>query len=225
MRAALVLVACALAAALAAGACTHNDAEPRSSSTQPPTPTTTDAAENVSDAPVLTPAGPGLVQQCQQAATTLSFAVPCPTRLPLIAGQPVDCLAACVGTAGGGETEAQIFVLDVDSYDDNQRPSEAVRHLVIEARKQQDAPPNPCYQGAPAGQLEVNGLQVTLLACPPRSLEAEANMRHGEGAHAEHLLGYWDDHGIRYVVSVHGTTDDHHSLLEQLISSIQLTEP
>lgn len=225
MRAALVVVTCALAAALAAGACTHTDAEPRSSSTQRPAPATTVGAENVTDAPVLAPAGPGLVQQCQQAATTLGFAVPCPTRLPLIAGQPVDCLASCVGTAGGGETEAQIFVLDVDSYDDDQRPAEAVSHLVIEARRQQDAPPNPCFQGAPAGQLEANGLQVILLACPPRTLEAEADMRHGEGAHAEHLLGYWDDHGTRYVVSVHGTTDDHRSLLEQLISSIQLTVP
>jgi hypothetical protein len=48
---------------------------------------------------------------------------------------------------------------------------------------------------------------------------------HGEGAHVEHVLGYWDEHGIRYVVSVHGATDSNKSLLAHVIASIEIVEP
>ena len=169
--------------------------------------------------------GAGFAQQCQDAATSLGIAVPCPTRLPLIAGQAVRCSGSCVGIAGGDETEARAFVLNVEGYDGIAGSPETVRHLVIEARKAQEAPPSPCYEGVPAGTLMANGQEVALLGCPQSSPEAEANMRHGEGIHAEHLLGYWDDHEVRYAVSVHGATDANRALLEQLVSSIELVEP
>jgi len=46
----------------------------------------------------------------------------------------------------------------------------------------------------------------------------QASIRHGEGAHAEHLLGYWDGRGVRSAVSVHRTTDRSSALLERLVS-------
>jgi hypothetical protein len=59
----------------------------------------------------------------------------------------------------------------------------------------------------------------------PRRMQARANIRHGEGAHVEHLLAYWDSHGIRYVVSVHRTVAGDRPLLERLVSSIELIGP
>jgi hypothetical protein len=66
---------------------------------------------------------------------------------------------------------------------------------------------------------------VTLLDCPPRTPEVDRQIMHGEGAHVEHVLGYWDEHGIRYVVSVHGATDSNKSLLAHVIASIEIVEP
>jgi hypothetical protein len=167
-----------------------------------------------------------LARQCRDAAARLRFAVPCPTRLPLVAGDRLSCPASCVATTAAGETEeAHIFFLNLDSYDTEPGAPEAVRHLIIEARKEEDAPQTPCYDGTPAGELDLDATQVDLIDCPPSSPEAEANNRHGQGAHAEHVVGYWDTEGVRYTVSVHGTTDDSRALLEHLIASIELVGP
>lgn len=80
-------------------------------------------------------------------------------------------------------------------------------------------------RGRCGGALEANGHEAAVLECPPDSPQAQANIRHGEGAHTEHLLAYCDSHGVRYVVSVHGTTVGNHALLERLISSIELIRP
>ena len=182
------------------------------------------AADGATSARMTEPAA-GLPRQCREAATSLGFAVPCPTRLPLIGGLRVRCGGSCVGVAGGDETEARIFVLEVEGYDASIWAPETVRHLVVEARKVQDAPAVPCYEGVPVGTLEARGREVALLECPPPSPGAEADIRHGEAIHAGHLLGYWDAHEVRYVVSVHGMTEAHRALLEQLASSIELVEP
>jgi hypothetical protein len=73
--------------------------------------------------------------------------------------------------------------------------------------------------------MEADGHEVAVLECPPDSPEAQDNIRHGEGAHIEHLLAYWDRQGIRYVVSVHGTTVANRPLLEKLVSSIEFIGP
>ena len=65
---------------------------------------------------------------------------------------------------------------------------------------------------------------MTLLDCPPRTPDVDLQIMHGEGAHVEHVLGYWDEHGIRYVASVHGATDANTSLLKQVIASIEIVE-
>jgi hypothetical protein len=167
----------------------------------------------------LTDPAAGLARQCRDAATSLGFAVPCPTKLPLTGGLRVHCGGSCVATTGGDETEARVFVLDVEGYDAPIWASDTVHHLVVEAGKTQEAPLSPCYEGVPAGSLAVNSRDIALLKCP------EANISHGEAIHAGHLLGSWDDHEIRYVVSVHGTDNDARALLEDLISSIQLVGP
>jgi hypothetical protein len=173
----------------------------------------------------LTKPAPGLAHQCRDAAKSLGFAVPCPTRLPLVGGKPVDCAGSCIAIAGGEDTEARIFFLNVEGYDANESAPEAVRHLIVEARKAPDAPPNPCYGGFPAGAVRANGQDVAVLECPPDSPQAQANIRHGEGAHIEHLLAYWDADGVRYVVSVHRTAVGTRVLLEHLVSTIELVGP
>jgi hypothetical protein len=101
----------------------------------------------------------------------------------------------------------------------------AARHLTIEAFKAEEAPPSPCYEGVPAGTLDANGLEVVLLECPPSSEASQASIRHGEGVHAEHLLGYWDSRGVHYAVSVHRTPDRRSTLLERVVSSIEIVGP
>jgi hypothetical protein len=185
---------------------------------------TDDVTGEVSGVPLAEPA-PGLAQQCRSAARSLGFAVPCPTRLPLVAGEPVDCSGDCIGLAGERGVEVRVFVLNVEGYDANADAPGTVRHLIVEAQRAEGAPPRPCYEGVPAGALQANGREVALLECPPDSPQARANIRHGEGAHIEHVLAYWDNHGIRYAVSVHRTTAGDGRLLERLVSSIELVGP
>jgi hypothetical protein len=166
---------------------------------------------------------PGFRRQCEDAAASLGFAVPCPKRLPLVSGKPIDCSGPCVSTGGSGEALDRIFFLNVEGYDGG--PSETVRHLIVEARRLERAPPSPCYGGVAAGKLKVDHREATLLDCPPLTLSAGAVIMHGEGAHARHLLGYWDEGGVRYVVSVHGSTKPHPRLLRQLVASIEIIEP
>jgi hypothetical protein len=144
-------------------------------------------------------------------------------QVPLIKGKRVDCSGPCVVMAGGGETLDRIFFLNVDGYD-AAPSSPPVHHMIIEARKVDRAPPSPCAGGAPAGTVVVKGREVTVLDCPPRTPEVDRQIMHGEGAHVEHVLGYWDENGIRYVVSVHGATDSNKSLLAQVIASIEIVE-
>jgi hypothetical protein len=220
-RTAMAATTSALAVILLNG-CSRNDRPPTADDDRPRSDIATDVIGGV---PLAQPAAE-LARQCRDAAARLRFAVPCPTTLPLVAGDRPSCPASCVATAAAGETEeAHIYFLNLDSYDTEPGAPQAVRHLIIGARKEQDAPPTPCYDGTPAGDLDLNATQVALLDCPPSSPEAEANNRHGQGAHAEHVLGYWDTEGVRYTVSVHGTTDDSRALLEHLIASIELVEP
>jgi hypothetical protein len=167
---------------------------------------------------------PGFRRQCEDAAASLGFPVPCPKRLPLVSGKPIGCSGLCVATAGSGETLDRIFFLNVEGYDGGPS-SETVHHLIVEARRIERAPPSPCYGGVAAGKLKVNRQEVTLLDCPPLVLSEGAMIAHGEGAHAGHLLGYWDEGGIRDVVSVHGSTKPHRRLLRQLVASIEIIEP
>ena len=217
----LVVSVCALVV-LVAVACADGDS-PASLKSDPGR-STDGATEEVTGVPLAEPAS-GLAQQCRSAARSLGFAVPCPTRLPLVAGEPVDCSGDCIGLAGERGAEVRVFFLNVEGYDANAGGPETVRHLIVEAQRAQDAPPSPCYEGVPAGVLEANGQEVALLECPPDSPQARANIRHGEGAHIEHLLAYWDSHGIRYVVSVHRTSAGDRPLLERLVSSIELIGP
>jgi hypothetical protein len=167
---------------------------------------------------------PGFRRQCEAAAASLGFAVPCAKTLPLIRGEPIDCDGDCIATAGGGETLDTIFFLNVQGYD-REEPSEMVRHLIVEARRIERAPPRPCYEGVPAGGLRTNAREVAVLDCPPSTPKAQRAIMHGEGAHTEHLLGYWDEGGVRYAVSVHGSTKPNRRLLRQLVSSIEIIEP
>ncbi len=220
----LVVNMCVLVV-LVAVACADGDS-PASPKSDPGRSTAPEGAtEEVSGVPLADPA-PGLAQQCWSAARSLGFAVPCPTRLPLVVGEPVDCSGDCIGLAGERGVEVRVFFLNVEGYDANAGAPETIRHLIVEAQRAQDAPPRPCFEGVPAGALQASGREVALLQCPPDSPQARANIRHGEGAHVEHLLAYWDSHGIRYVVSVHRTTaGDRPLLLERLVSSIELIGP
>jgi len=163
-----------------------------------------------------------MTTDCTQAAVELGFAVPCLSEVPRVAGEPATCLDHCVGSAGGGETLHPLFFLDVADFDgpDDLGP---IRHLTIEARRVADAPPVPCYEGVPLEQSVLP--DTTVLACPESSPESQANNRHGEAAHAGHLLAAWDADGVRFVVSVHGRSAANLELLEAVLQAIQVVKP
>jgi hypothetical protein len=162
----------------------------------------------------------GFRRECEDAASSLGFAVPCPTKLPLVGGKPVDCSDTCVVTGGNDK----IFFLNIEGYD-AAPSSQAVRHMIVEAREVDRAPPSPCAGGTPTGRTTIVGREVALLDCPPRTAELERQIMHAEGAHTEHILGYWDEKGVREVVSVHGATEANTLLLRQVVASIEIVQP
>ena len=191
----------------------------------PPEDTRSSAATESPLDVVLEPAPASLHSSCVQAAAHLGFPVPCPSLVPAVAGVPATCTRSCIGTAGGDETLHELFFYDVAEFDGGERLG-PVRHLAIEARRLVDAPPVACFGGAPSGEIDDGA--VRLLACPGRdelSAESAAMIRHGEGAHTGHALGYWDVGGVRYVVSVHGTSDSSRQLVETLIAEVDLVDP
>jgi hypothetical protein len=127
--------------------------------------------------------------------------------------------------AGGGESLDRIFFLNIDGYDPPSPSSQTVHHMIVEAREIDRAPPSPCAGGSLAGTTSITGRHVAVLHCPPRTPEIEPQIMHGEGAHVEHVLGYWDENGVRYVVSVHGVTEASMGLLQHVIASIEIVEP
>lgn len=137
---------------------------------------------------------------------------------------PATCGTSCVGTAGGDDTLHELFFFDVTDFDGGQHLG-SVRHLVIEARRLTDAPPIPCFGGVPSDQL--NNGAVSALQCPELDdlpEDAAAMIRHGEGAHTGHTLGYWDLDGVRYVVSVHGASDVSRRLIDELVAAVSPLE-
>ena len=173
----------------------------------------------LSDAPA------ALVSECQAAATHLGFAVPCPTRVPRVGGAPASCEGGCVSRGGAEETLHELFSFDVADFVGGEALG-PVRHVRLEARRLQDVPPVACYDGVPA-DAEAPDVRpgATVLHCPDATAESQANTRHGEGAHAGHLLAYWDQDGVRYVVSVHGTSSAAERLLSQLAQNIDVVDP
>ena len=130
----------------------------------------------------------------------------------------------CVGLAG--ERYAQIFALDFTGFDVapdyagiDGKPD---GHLIVEARRDADSPPLPCFDGIQRGTQSIAGRRLIRYACPGRSLRMERLIRHGEGAHAGHLLFAWSASGIDYVASAHGDTATNARLLEQIVASIDL---
>jgi hypothetical protein len=163
--------------------------------------------------PLAMPA-PGLRQQCENAAALLGFAVPCPTTLPLVKGKPIDCSDACVAMAGTN----RVFFLNIDGYDP---ASKTIHHMIVEARAVDRVPPAPCANGIPAGSANIRGREVTVLECP-NAAKLQGQIMHGEGAHSEHVLAYWDENGVRHAVSVHGATKPNTSLVQEVIASIEI---
>jgi len=196
---------------------------PDTASPTTPSPSVTDTSPAVNDVP-LAPPDPRLMQQCQDAAATLGFAVPCPDRLPLVAGEPALCSDSCTAMAGGGETLDTIFFIDVEGFDST-APADEVRHLIIEARRVDRSPPSPCFGGTPIGHIDTGQGDLNVVDCPVPTAADEASIRHGEGAHSGHVLGYWDEGGVRNVVSVHGgSTEPNRALLAEIASSVEIVE-
>jgi hypothetical protein len=129
-------------------------------------------------------------------------------------------LPPCVAQAGGDETLDTIFFLSIEAFE----ASSSVAHLVVEARRVEKAPPVPCYKGRRSPSISAGERTLLVLTCAEKDEGADATVRHGEGAHYGHLLGYWEEAGIRYVVSVHDQGPSGRELLGAIASSIVLTE-
>ena len=205
-----------LAVAIVVGGCSSA----QQSSTEEPSPATAAPAETVPKTALL-PAAETLRFQCEQAAVELGFAVPCPSQLPTVDGAAPTCPVSCVGQAGGGDTLHEVFFLGVADFDGADRLG-STRHLVVEARRLADAPLLPCFGGVDANDAHPT---MRLLTCVESSAELQANVQHGEGAHAGHILGYWDDAGVRYSISVHGDGDQNRMLVNEVFEAISLVGP
>jgi hypothetical protein len=171
----------------------------------------------------LVEASPGLRGQCQEAAAALGFGVPCPTSLPTVDGGLVDCrFHGCVAESGASGT---IFFLNIEDFDAPSRytgvgPSSG--HLVVEGRRAASSPPRPCFDGRTIDSLDAGGRTAQVFECPGPSVRAEAEARHGEGAHTGHLLLAWSEGEINYAVSAHGHNDANRRLLVKLVKSIDV---
>jgi hypothetical protein len=195
-------------------------------------PSQPDARETV---PRLVDASDALRRQCVAAAGQLGFAVPCPGRVPALRGAAMDCSrprlmqpgespALCVSLAG--ERPAEIFFVDFAGFD---VPAAYVGidgkpegHLIVEARRRADSPPRPCFDGVERATPPIAGRRVTRYACPGGSARMERLIRHGEGAHTEHVLFAWSVSGIDYVASAHGDTAANARLLTQVVESTDI---
>jgi hypothetical protein len=101
----------------------------------------------------------------------------------------------------------------------------ATGHLIIEAQPQVDSPPDPCVGGTRSGDVTVGLWTATAFTCPNDSVIVQREARHGEGAHAGHLLFEWHQGGIDYIASAHGHTAVNRELLRQVVTSITLIPP
>jgi hypothetical protein len=66
---------------------------------------------------------------------------------------------------------------------------------------------------------------VTEFNCPEDSVIVQREARHGEGAHAGHLLFEWNLDGIDYLASAHGHTSVNRELLKNVVTSVVLARP
>lgn len=98
-------------------------------------------------------------------------------------------------------------------------------HLIIEARREADSPPRPCFDGELVEEQRIAGRPVAIYECPGSSERLEREIRHGEGAHVDHLLYAWSQNGIDYAASAHGHARANRELLARIVRSIQLVEP
>ena len=170
-----------------------------------------------------------LQSQCAAAANRLGFAVPCPAQVPTLAGQGMTCpasqggmRASCVGGLDG-------FFLELSGFD---VPSgyvgadgKATGHLIVEANRHDDRPPIPCIGGKRVAKVVAGSWTTTEYRCPNDSFAVQREARHGEGAHAGHLLLEWSRDGIDYIASAHGHTTVNLDLLKRLVGSMTLIPP
>jgi hypothetical protein len=151
-----------------------------------------------------------------------------------MAGKGMSCpppVGAALGTCFGlaGLPPYLVFFLEFSGFD---VPADyvgvdgkAMGHLIIEASPQVDSPPNPCVRGTRLGDVAVGLWTATEFTCPNNSVIVQREARHGEGAHAGHLLFEWNQSGIDYIASAHGHTSVNRELLRLVVTSITLIPP
>ncbi len=136
-------------------------------------------------------------------------------------------LPRCVGLAG--EPPAAIFFIDFNGFDVDERyvgiDGSAVGHLIIEARRHEDSPPRPCFDGREQDTAIIEGRHVAVYECSGPTLRSQRQTRHGEGAHADHVLIAWSESGIDSVASAHGHTDVNVQVLERIVGSAEWVTP
>jgi hypothetical protein len=101
----------------------------------------------------------------------------------------------------------------------------ATGHLIVEAHPQVDSPPKPCVGGTRLGEVAVGLWTAAEFTCPNDSVIVQPEARHGEGAHAGHLLFEWNENGIDCIASAHGHTAVNPELLPQVVTSVTLISP
>lgn len=185
----------------------------------------------------LVEAPPQLQEQCEVAADLLGLSVPCPRRVPTLDGMAMSCpppdpaqespLVSCVSPSG--KAGASIFFVTFTGFDVDPRyqgvEGRPIGHLILEARRPEDSPRLPCFDGVRLRELSVNRWHVTEYECPDESARLLEESRLAQLAHAGHLLFAWSSSGINYAASAHGYSRENFDLLRSLVGSIELVEP
>ncbi len=166
---------------------------------------------------------------CIAAAQSVGFAVPCPSRVPTRAGQPLSCtplpipttLPLCVGLPHDFFMEWTDFDVPSDFVGVDGKPA---GHVIIHAALVRNSPPVPCIDAVKLRSVTVGASSAIEYQCPPDSPRIERLAQHGEGAYAGHLTLAWARRGIEYLVSSHGFGDASRNLAEELARSINLVQ-
>jgi hypothetical protein len=133
-------------------------------------------AKNVPVAPAL----PQVATQCVRAANVLGYLVPCPERVPVRQGVPMDC-TPCTGPSGEA---GAVFSIDYSGFDVPRGyvglEGRRLGHAIIEAYRHDNSPPLPCFDAVSIGREVINAWAVTEYRCPYVTGIPQAVITHGE---------------------------------------------
>jgi hypothetical protein len=164
-----------------------------------------------------------LEHQCQTTATSLGFAIPCPSKLPVGAQPTVFVGGNCPGRSvwvGPGYSAESPYAFASIQWPDPKRtghvvfvgaPTEMSASAIIYSR----LPSSEAGALQSKGHTAVQGVPADLFAVPDDSATAFGS----------HLVVVWTLNGHTYALGFHGTDDDARQLDNAVTSSLRMVQP